>query len=72
MNAAPDSDISINNLGKVLAEKGDARRALYMFFRATYVNPKNIEAFNNIVVLYLRTNRIDAARNSPLDDSEFS
>jgi protein O-mannosyl-transferase len=61
VNAAPDSDICINNLGKVLAERGDARRALYMFFRATYVNPKNIEAFNNIVVLYLRTNRLDAA-----------
>jgi protein O-mannosyl-transferase len=61
VNAAPDSDICINNLGKVLAEKGDARRALYMFFRATYVNTKNIEAFNNIVVLYLRAHQVDSA-----------
>ena len=61
VNAAPDSDITINNLGKVLAEKGDVRRALYMFFRATYINPNNIGAFNNIVVLYLRVNKIDAA-----------
>jgi len=61
VNAAPDSDITINNLGKVLAEKGDVRRALYMFFRASYINPNNLGAFNNIVVLYLRANRIDAA-----------
>jgi tetratricopeptide (TPR) repeat protein len=61
VNSAPDSDICINNLGKVLAEKGDARRALYMFFRASYVNPNNMEALNNIVVSYLRANKIEAA-----------
>ena len=32
-----------------------------MFFRATYINPNNKEAFNNIVVLYLRANKVDAA-----------
>ncbi len=61
VNAAPDSDLIVNNLGKALAENGDARRALYMFFRASYLNPKNIGALNNIVVLYLRVNEIGAA-----------
>jgi tetratricopeptide (TPR) repeat protein len=62
INSSPDFDIPMNNLGKVYAETGDLRRALFMFHRATYANPKNIGALNNIVVLYLRVNRPDAAK----------
>ena len=32
-----------------------------MFYRAAYINPKNIGALNNIAVLYLKVNNPDAA-----------
>ena len=35
-------------------------RALYFFYRATYVNPNNVGAFSNIAVAYQRVNRLDA------------
>ena len=50
-----------------MIRKGDARRALFFFFRATYVNPHNIHALNNIVVLYLKTGKPDVAMECAQD-----
>jgi tetratricopeptide (TPR) repeat protein len=61
LNAAPDSKEILNNLGKVLIETGQSRRALFMFYRASYANPKNPEAFTNIVIWYVRANQPDEA-----------
>ncbi|MEW5977045.1 MAG: tetratricopeptide repeat protein [Acidobacteriota bacterium] len=61
-NASPDSDVIANNLGKVLAEMGDGPRALFMFLKATYLNPDNIGAFNNIAILYFRAGQIDSSQ----------
>ncbi|MCI0621966.1 MAG: hypothetical protein L0387_09890 [Acidobacteria bacterium] len=61
LNTKPDSKEILNNLGKVLVAKGQTRRGLFMFFRASYANPKSPEAFNNIVVWYIRANLPEAA-----------
>ena len=60
MNASPDFDVAINNLGRVYAEMGQLQRALYFFYRATYVNPNNLRALSNIAVAYQRINKLDA------------
>ena len=39
---------------------GKLQRALYFFYRATYVNPNNIRALSNIAVAYQRINKLDA------------
>ena len=61
INAAPSSDAEIEGLGLVCAEKGAYQRALYMFYRATYVNPENPSAFCRIARFYLSTSQLSRA-----------
>ncbi len=42
-------------------ERGDFNRALFMFLRATRLNPQGRDAFNNLVIYFLRTSRMKNA-----------
>ncbi len=63
-NAAPNSDVEVEGLGLVYAEKGDLLRALYMFYRATYINPGNLSAFYRIANFYLNTKQLSRAQEA--------
>jgi tetratricopeptide (TPR) repeat protein len=57
----PDYDFPVETLGDVLAAQGCLLRALFMYQRASYLNPGNLNVLNSMVMVCLRLHQPSAA-----------
>jgi hypothetical protein len=60
-NLMPDYDFPVETLGDVLAAEGRLLRALFMYQRASYLNPGNVNVLNSMVTVCLKLQQPEAA-----------
>ena len=61
LSSTPDSSTALNNLGVVLADKGEKKKAVALFERAIQVEPRYGKSYNNLGEMYLQERRNEEA-----------